>query len=103
MYSINTAIFGNSKIGGITMQEYETSVTEKGQVTIPQDIRRLLGIQPRDKIRFEVDGDVVKISRAESKLLKWFGSVAPRNRPEDFEKVREEFEKGVAEEVASEG
>ena len=85
------------------MQEYETSVTEKGQVTIPQDIRRLLGIQPRDKIRFEVDGDVVKISRAESKLLKWFGSVTPRNRPEDFEKVREEFEKGVAEEVASEG
>lgn len=84
------------------MQEYETSVTEKGQVTIPQDIRRLLGIQPRDRVRFEVDGNVVKISRAESKLLKGYGSVTPRNRPEDFKKVREEFEKGVAEEVVSE-
>ncbi|HLX56753.1 MAG TPA: type II toxin-antitoxin system PrlF family antitoxin [Ktedonobacteraceae bacterium] len=85
------------------MHEYETSLTEKGQVTIPQEIRRLLGLQPRDKVRFEVEGDEIKISRAESKLLKWFASVAPRNKPEDFEKVREEFEKGVAEEVISEG
>lgn len=36
---------------------------------------------------------------AESELLKWAGSVEPRNKPEDFEKVREEFEKGVAEDV----
>lgn len=85
------------------MQEFETSVTEKGQVTIPQEIRRIMGLQPRDKVRFEVEGDVVKISRASSKLLQWFGSVRPRNKPEDFQKVREEFEKGVAEEVASEG
>jgi antitoxin PrlF len=85
------------------MQEFETTVTEKGQVTIPQEIRRIMGLHPRDKVRFEVEGDVVKISRASSKLLHWFGSVTPRNKPEDFQKVREEFEKGVAEEVASEG
>jgi antitoxin PrlF len=85
------------------MQEFETSVTEKGQVTIPQEIRRILGLQPRDKVRFEVDGDVVKISRASSKLIQWFGSVTPRNKPEDFHKIREEFEKEVAREVASEG
>jgi antitoxin PrlF len=85
------------------MQEFETTVTEKGQVTIPQEIRRIMGLHPRDKVRFEVEGGVVKISRASSKLLQWFGSVTPRNKPEDFQKVREEFEKGVAEEVASEG
>jgi antitoxin PrlF len=85
------------------MQEYETSVTEKGQVTIPLELRRLLGLQPHDKVRFEVEGDVVKISRAESKLLRGFGAVKPVNRPENFEKIREEFEKGVAEEVISEG
>ncbi len=84
------------------MQEYETTVTEKGQVTIPQELRRFLGLQPHDKVRFEVEGGVVKISRAESKLLKGFGAVKPRSRPEDFKKVREEFEKGVAEEVISE-
>ncbi len=96
-------MFGNSSQGGITMQEFETSVTEKGQVTIPQEIRRIMGLQPRDKVRFKVEGDEVKISRASSKLLQWFGSVTPRNKPEDFEKIREEFEKEVAEDVASEG
>ena len=85
------------------MQVFESTVTEKGQVTIPQEIRRIMGLQPRDKVRFEVDGEVVKISRASSKLLELFGSVTPINRPEDFQKLREDFEKGVAEEVISEG
>ncbi|HLH60208.1 MAG TPA: AbrB/MazE/SpoVT family DNA-binding domain-containing protein [Ktedonobacteraceae bacterium] len=85
------------------MRDYETSVTEKGQVTIPQEIRRIMGLQPHDKVRFEVDGETIKISRAPSKLLELFGSVTPINRPEDFQKMREEFEKGVAEEVISEG
>ena len=82
------------------MQEFESSVSEKGQVTIPQEIRRIMGLQPCDKVRFEVEGDVVKISRASSKLIQWFGSVTPKNKPENFQKVREEFEKGVAREVA---
>ena len=37
-----------------------------------------------------------------STLLKWFGSVTPRNRPEDFKQIREEFELAVAKEVISE-
>lgn len=36
-----------------------------------------------------------------STLLKWFGSVTPRNRPEDFEQLRAAFELAVAEEVVS--
>jgi len=83
------------------MQEYETTVTEKGQVTIPQEIRRLMGLQPRDKVRFEVEGEVVKIKRASSRLLRGYGAVVPRKKPEDFHRLREEFEKGVAEEVTS--
>ena len=83
------------------MQEYETTVTEKGQVTIPQEIRRLMGLQPRDKVRFEVEGEVVKIKRPTSRLLRGYGAVEPRKKPEDFRRLREEFEKGVAEEVTS--
>src|SRR5260370_17031986 len=100
---MNTINFSNSTCGGITMQEFETSVTEKGQVTIPQEIRRIMGLQPRDKVRFEVDGDVIKISRASSKLLQWFGSVTPMNKPANFPKIRESYKKGVAEEGDSEG
>jgi len=85
------------------MQEFETIVTTRGQVTIPQEIRRIMGLQPGDRVCFEVEREVVKIRRVSSKILQWFGSVTPRNGPEDFREMREEFEKGVAEEVTSEG
>jgi len=84
------------------MREFETTLTEKGQVTIPLEIRRILGLRPRDRVRFEVEGEVVKIRQASSKLLQGYGAVTPRNRPEDFQELREEFEKGVAKEVVSE-
>lgn len=36
-------------------------VTSKGQVTIPQDVRRLLGIEPGSDVDFEVDQDSVRL------------------------------------------
>jgi AbrB family looped-hinge helix DNA binding protein len=88
---------------GITMQEFETTVTEKGQITIPQEIRRIMGLHPRDKVRFEIEGEAVKIRRASSKLIQGFGAVTARTKPENYQKLRKEFEEGVAGEVASEG
>jgi len=38
-------------------------VTSKGQVTIPQDVRRRLGIEPGSEVDFEVDGDAVRLVR----------------------------------------
>ena len=81
------------------MRELETTITRKGQVTIPAEVRARLGLKPRDKVRFEVHGDVATLRPAPSKVLRWYGSVTPRESPEDFGKVREEFEEGVAEEV----
>ncbi len=85
------------------MRELETTVTKKGQVTIPAEVRSRLGLKPRDRVRFEVEGDVATLRPAPSKVLRWYGSVAPKERPEDFQKVREEFEQGVAEDVDAEG
>lgn len=84
------------------MIELETRVTKKGQVTIPVGIRRILGLKPRDKVRFEVEDDVVKLRRAPSKILAGYGAIQPIERPEDFKKIREEFERAVADEVMSE-
>lgn len=36
-------------------------VTSKGQVTIPLDVRRTLGIEPGSEVRFEVDGDGARL------------------------------------------
>jgi AbrB family looped-hinge helix DNA binding protein len=84
------------------LQTFEATLTEKGQVIIPLEVRRLIGLKPGNKVRFEVEGQIVKISRGASKLLVGHGAVSAREKPEDFQKVREEFEKWVAEEVVSE-
>lgn len=42
-----------------TMKEMLSSVSEKGQVTIPLEIRRALDLKPRDKVAFTLeDGEV---------------------------------------------
>ena len=85
------------------MPEMETTVTQKGQVTIPAEVRRAMGLKPRDKVIFRLVGKVAEMKKAPSKVLAGFGAVTPRKKPEDWQEVREEFEKGVAEEAAEEG
>ena len=84
------------------MSDLETTVTSKGQVTIPQQIRQKLGLKPHDKVRFDVSGNVVTLHPAPSKLLAGFGAVSPTSQPENFQAVREAFEKGVAAEATAE-
>ena len=38
-------------------------MTSKSQVTIPQDIRRRLGIDPGSEVQFEVEDDGVRLVR----------------------------------------
>ncbi len=38
-------------------------ITSKGQVTIPIDIRERLGLLPNTEVRFEVEGNAVRIVR----------------------------------------
>ena len=85
------------------MRGLETTLTQKGQVTIPQEIRAHLGLKPRDKVIFELEGEAAKIKKAPSKVLRWYGAVTPKEKPEDFQKVRAEFEEAVAEEAVAEG
>ena len=73
-------------------------MTENGQVTIPQEIRRILGLRPHDRVYFHVRGEEITITRASSKLLAGFGAVTPKNQPEDFPTLRKAFEEGVARE-----
>jgi AbrB family looped-hinge helix DNA binding protein len=82
----------------------ETTLTQKGQVTIPIEVRKAMGLRPRDKVRFDYDpaGGVAVLRRASSGLADAYGAVEPRRRPEDFGDLREQFEEGVAKEVAGE-
>ena len=41
-------------------------ITSKGQVTIPIEIRERVGLLPHTEVRFEVEGNAVRILRAET-------------------------------------
>ena len=85
------------------MTHLDSRMTQKGQVTIPAAIRARLGLKPKDRVRFEITGDVVTIKPAESRLLAGFGAVRPRNRPEDWEAIAEEAERLMAADAAADG
>lgn len=62
-------------------------MTQRGQVTIPAQVRRLIGAKPRGKVAFRVDGDDVKLVAVEHTLESAYGSVRPIGRPEDFKRL----------------
>jgi hypothetical protein len=49
-----------------------------------------------------MDEEAVDMKQSFPQLLAGYGVVHPTETPEDFAKIREEFEMGVAEEVVSE-
>ena len=61
----------------MSMFESESSLTDRYQTTIPEPVRKALGLGKRDKIRYEVlEGGQVLLSRAENEefdptLLAW--------------------------------
>ncbi len=67
-----------------------TSVTSKGQVTIPKPVRQKLGIRQGSRIEFSVVGDHVEL-RVRSSLAEvptsGFGMLTSRKRavPSDFD------------------
>lgn len=79
-----------------------TTLTSKGQITIPKRVREVLGVKAGDKIEFEIEKGVVKIKPALT-LEASFGRIKPHRRPEDFRALRKFFEEKVAEEAVKEG
>jgi antitoxin PrlF len=66
-----------------------SSVSPKGQVTLPIEIRRLLGIKPKDKVAFSVDQGEVRIIPVRYSLESLVGSVEPPTATEQFESIIE--------------
>lgn len=81
------------------MSEYVTTVTQKGQVTIPGEMRRALKLKPRDKVAFELVDGQVRLRPMKSVVEATRGAVKPTSTPEDFRKLRRDFEEGMAEEA----
>ena len=48
-----------------------STISSKGQTTVPVAIRRSLNLHPGDAIAYEVDGDKVRIHKASKIDLEW--------------------------------
>ena len=83
-------------------RELETTITSKGQVTIPKKVRTQLGLKPKDKVCFELEGNAVWLRPAPSRIARHFGAVQVPGRALDAKSEREAFEQGVAEDVLAE-
>ena len=59
----------------IPAPSFLAKVTSKGQVTVPVEIRRLLGLKPGEHLRFEPHQDGIRLVRDadESVFEKWRG------------------------------
>ena len=78
----------------------KTTLSSKGQVTIPREIRDFLNILPGDGVRFEIHGEdvVVKPLRRQS-LESLLGSLKSSQPYVDREAEQAAMEKAVADEL----
>jgi len=77
-------------------------ISSKGQMTIPREIRKRLGLKPSAKVVIVVEGDQAIIKPLRGSLLDLGGSIAipAGEKPIAFARVREEVRKRVAKKTA---
>ncbi|MGH2560942.1 MAG: AbrB/MazE/SpoVT family DNA-binding domain-containing protein [Thermomicrobiales bacterium] len=71
------------------MSAMTSSVSPKGQVTIPLEIRKRLDIKPKDRVIFRLDGDTIRIESAKSALAAAYRSVPALNPPRTWQEIKE--------------
>ncbi len=70
------------------MREFTAATTQRNQVTIPAEVRRTLGLKPRDKVAFTIeDGGEVRLTAATYTLESAYGSVKAFANPEDLDEI----------------
>jgi len=79
-----------------------STITKKGQVTIPKPFRETLHIKEGDNLLFEMQGDMLILKKKERKSILSLGGIA-KGRKIGFGDEREFTQKIIAKRVAKEG
>lgn len=76
------------------------TMTSKGQVTIPKEVREKLSIKPKDRLVITVIGDHAVVHPLHGDILGLKGFLHKKGmKPIDFRKLRQEAEEGMAQEA----
>ena len=77
-------------------------LTRKWQTTIPKDVRNFLELKPNDKILYLIEGKKVVLKPLKGNILDLRGSVATKEKPINFKKLRDTTRKKVARRIVEE-
>ena len=69
------------------MKEITTTITQRSQVTVPAEVRRVLGVKPRDRVTFTIADGEVRLRPVSYSLESAYGSVGPAAEPQDFDEL----------------
>ena len=82
---------------------HSSTVTSKGQTTIPKEVRLFLHLKARDKIVYVPDGKRVFLTPVKGTILDLKGVVKhSRKKPVNFVRMRERVKEKIAQEVLEE-
>ena len=73
------------------------TLTSKGQITVPKDVRERLGLKSGDRVAFEFEGDSVRLRVEKSRSLEELKGSLPATR----EYIGKEAERKAAREHAT--
>ena len=81
------------------MKEWYTVVTRKGQVTVPADIRKALGLEVGDRVAFVLQDGEARLTRQGSVVEQTAGILKSNRPPLSAEQLREAAEEAIAQEA----
>jgi len=72
------------------MDRHRSTVTRKGQTTVPKAIREFLGLGERSPLYWEIVDGSVHVSTEEPRFFRWFGAikVGPGSTVDDVRQAR---------------
>jgi antitoxin PrlF len=81
----------------------QSSITAKGQTTVPLEVREALKIPPGSRIEWSIQGDGSAIVRPQPNALDLFGSLKPAKGVPTREKEKSAVAELIAAQAAKEG
>jgi len=77
------------------------TITSKGQVTIPKEIREQLNLRPKDRLLMMVQGDrIIVIPIRMRPLTELFGALPVKEPVPDLDTIREQLRRELGRRIA---
>jgi len=81
----------------------QSTLTDKGQTTVPAEVREALKIKPRQQLAWEIQDDGSVVVRPQPSALDLFGSLKPVKAFPGLKEEKAGTRRAVAEQASKEG